>query len=260
MHVIQIKTPQQIDGIRKSSKLAAEVLKYLAVFLRVGITTEELNQIAHKYIIDHGAIPAPLGYNGYPKSICTSVNNIVCHGIPSKDQTLKDGDIINLDITTILNGFYGDTSATYTIGNVSPEVKKLIETTKESLNKSIKCLKPGKYLNDCVGKIIEPLAKSRGYSIVRELGGHGVGLMFHEDPFVYHYDTKKKDVILKPGMIFTIEPMINGSPDARVTMDAIDGWTIRTYDGSVSAQFEHTVLITQNGSEILTSFQENFNH
>jgi methionyl aminopeptidase len=247
-----IKTEAQIEGVRKSSKLAAQTLEYLSSKLKAGISTQELNDIAHQYIIDHGAIPAPLGYSGYPRSICTSINNVVCHGIPEENTFLKEGDIINLDITTILNGFYGDTSKTYPIGKISPLAQKLIDTTKEALNKSIKSLKPGKYLNDCVGKIIEPLAESRGFSVVRELGGHGVGVKFHEDPFVYHYDLNKKDVLLKPGMIFTIEPMINASDDSRITIDRKDGWTIRTYDGSLSAQFEDTILITNTGYEVLT--------
>lgn len=250
--MIIIKTPVQIEGIRKSSKLAAEALKYLSTFVKPGISTEALNQVGHKYIIDHGAIPAPLNYEGYPKSVCISPNNIVCHGIPSKNEVLKEGDIVNLDITTILNGYYGDTSATFPVGKISQESQKLIDITRKCLNDSIKSLKPGKLLNDCVGKIIEPIAKKNGYSVVRELGGHGVGLSFHEDPFVFHFDTKQEKTILKPGMIFTIEPMINASKNPQVTLDRCDGWTIRTADGASSAQFEHTILITKTGYEILT--------
>ena len=159
---------------------------------------------------------------------------------------------MNLDVTTILNGFYGDTSVTLPVGKISSKAQKLITATKKSLDLSIKSLKPGKYLNDCVGKIIQPYIKNKGYSVVRELGGHGVGLKFHEDPFVFHFDIKKKDVLLKPGMIFTIEPMVNDSPDYRIILDKKDGWTIRTFNGSISAQFEHTILITDSGSEILT--------
>ena len=250
--MIIIKTSQQIEGIRKSSHLAAETLRYLSGFLKVGISTEELNKIAHQYIIDHHAIPAPLNYGGFPKSICTSINNVVCHGIPSKNEILKEGDIINLDITTILNGFYGDTSATFAVGKISPQAQKLIEVTKKSMNLSIDSLKPGRILNDCVGKIIQPYVEKFGFSVVKELGGHGVGIKFHEDPFVYHYDSPKEKVLLKAGMIFTIEPMINASSDHRVTLDDHDSWTIRTFDGSLSAQFEHTVLITPTGHEILT--------
>jgi len=251
--MIIIKTPTQIEGIRKSSHLAAETLKYLSAFVKPGISTEALNQVGHKYIIDHGAIPAPLNYNGFPKSICTSINNIVCHGIPSSKEILKEGDIINLDVTTILNSYYGDVSATFPVGKISPKSQKLIDISKKCLNDSIKSLKPGKYLNDCVGKIIEPVAKKNGYSVVQDLGGHGVGINFHEDPFVYHFDTHQEKVILKPGMIFTIEPMINDSLNCQITLDRHDGWTIRTLDGCNSAQFEHTVLITKNGYEILTT-------
>jgi len=247
-----IKNQIQIEGIRKSSKLAAQVLKYLTAFVKPGVSTNELNNLAHKYIVDHGAIPAPLGYKGYPKSICTSINNVVCHGIPSDKEILKEGDIVNIDVTTILDGFYGDTSITLPVGKISLEAQKLIDATKKSLDLSIRSLKPGKYLNDCVGKIIQPYIEDKGYSVVRELGGHGVGVKFHEDPFVFHFDIRKNDVLLKPGMIFTIEPMVNASSQPYVFMDKKDGWTIRTFDESLSAQFEHTVLITDSGFEILT--------
>jgi methionyl aminopeptidase len=250
--VIIIKTSQQIDGIRRSSKLAAETLNYLSSFVKPGISTEKLNTLAHRYIISHHAIPAPLNYGGFPKSICTSVNDVVCHGIPSKKEILKEGDIINLDVTTILGGFYGDTSATFQVGKISSSAQKLIDVTKKSMDLAIDYLKPGRVLNNCVGKIIETYVKKFGFSVVCELGGHGVGVKFHEDPFVYHFDYPKDQVILKPGMIFTIEPMINASSDHRVTLDQNDSWTIRTFDHSLSAQFEHTVLITKTGHEILT--------
>jgi len=250
--MVIIKTANQIKGIRQSSKLAAKTLNYLSGFLKPGISTEELNRLGHEYIISHKAIPAPLGYGGFPKSICTSVNNVVCHGIPSSNVTLKEGDIINIDITTILNGYYGDTSASYPIGKVSPLAKLLLNVPKQSLDLAIKSLKPGKYLNDCVGKVIEPFVEKHGFSVVKDLGGHGVGLKFHEDPFVFHFDTKRNDVILKPGMIFTIEPMINASSEWRITIDKFDGWTVRTADGSLSCQFEHTILITKTGAEVLT--------
>ncbi|MDD4937590.1 MAG: type I methionyl aminopeptidase [Candidatus Shapirobacteria bacterium] len=250
--MITIKTPTQIEGIKKSSQLAAKTLKYLSTFVAPGISTQKLNDLAHQFIVDHGAIPAPLNYNGFPKSICTSVNNVVCHGIPSPDQILKKGDIINLDITTILDGFYGDVSASFPVGKIDKSAQKLIDITKQSLNLSIRSLKPGKILNDCVGKIIQPFVQKHGFSVVRELGGHGVGLKFHEDPFVFHFDIKKDDVILKPGMIFTVEPMINASPNSNITFDKKDGWTVRTFDNSLSAQFEHTVLITDTSYKILT--------
>ncbi|MDD4785435.1 MAG: type I methionyl aminopeptidase [Candidatus Shapirobacteria bacterium] len=250
--MIIIKNSVQIEGIRRSSKLAATTLHYLSKFVKPGISTEKLNELGHKFIIDHNAIPAPLNYSGFPKSICTSINNIVCHGIPSPNEVLKEGDIINIDVTTILNGFYGDVSATFPVGKVAKNTQKLIDVTKKCLNYSIKSLKPGKLLNDCVGKIIEPIAKKNNYSVVRELGGHGVGLSFHEDPFVFHFNTNQEKVVLKEGMIFTIEPMINASPNYQIVLDHHDGWTIRTLDGSLSAQFEHTILITKNGYEILT--------
>jgi methionyl aminopeptidase len=250
--VIIIKTAPQIEGIRRSSKLATKTLDYLSAFVKPEISTQKINDLAHKFIISHHAIPAPLNYGGFPKSICTSINDVVCHGIPSKKEILKEGDIVNLDITTILDGFYGDTSATFPVGKISSGAQKLIDVTKKSMDLAIDYLKPGRVLNDCVGNIIQPYVQSFGFSVVRELGGHGVGVKFHEDPFVYHFDYPKDQVILKPGMIFTVEPMINASPDHRVTLDQNDSWTIRTFDHSLSAQFEHTVLITQTGHEILT--------
>lgn len=250
--MVIIKTPEQINGIRRSCVLAAQTLKYVAAFVKPGVTTESLNQLAHQFIIDHKANPAPLNYGGFPKSICTSINNVVCHGIPSSQSTLKDGDIINLDITTILNGYYGDTSATYPVGQVSQSASLLLKRTQTSLDLAINSLKPGKSLNESVGQIIDPYVSQFKYTPVRELGGHGVGLKFHEDPFVFHYDHPQGDVILQPGMIFTVEPMINASLNWHVTVDKIDGWTVRTRDGSLSCQFEHTVLITPTGCEVLT--------
>lgn len=250
--MISIKSPTQIAGIRASSKLAAATLAYTASFVKAGISTDFLNQKAHDYILSHHAIPAPLNYNGFPKSICTSINDVVCHGIPSKKEILKVGDIINLDITTILDGYYGDVSASYPVGKIDKESALLLERTKKALDLAIKSVKPGKYLNECVGKVIEDFVTPFGYSPVRDLGGHGVGLKFHEDPFVFHFNTPQNHILLKPGMVFTIEPMINASKDWRVYVDADDSWTIRTEDGSRSAQFEHTILVTNSGVEILT--------
>jgi methionyl aminopeptidase len=250
--MVIIKNAEQIAGIRRSCILAAKTLNYVSAFIKPGITTEYLNQLAHKYIIEHNAIPAPLNYDGFPKSICTSINNVVCHGIPSLKVILKEGDIINIDVTTILDGFYGDTDATFGVGKISPEAKLLLKRTKNSLDLAINSLKPNKTLNICVGKVIEEYVTQFGYTPVRELGGHGVGLKFHEDPFVFHYTNPNNDVVLKPGMIFTIEPMINASTDWHVTIDPKDGWTVRTRDGSLSCQFEHTILITSTGAEVLT--------
>lgn len=250
--MIIIKSQKQIEGIRTSSKLATETLDHVSKYIKPGINTEELNTIAHDFIIKNGAIPAPLNYNKFPKSICTSINNVVCHGIPSIKDVLKSGNIINIDITTILNGYFGDTSATYPVGKISSLAQSLIDKTKESMMLAIHALKPGLKLNDCVGKIIENYLKPFGFTPVHDLGGHGVGLKFHEDPFVYHFNTNNQNVVLKPGMIFTIEPMINASLNWHVTFDQDDGWTVCTQDGSLSAQFEHTVLITSTGYEILT--------
>ena len=250
--MILIKTSPQIEGIRASSKLAAAILKYTASFIKAGISTDLLNQKAHDYIIARKAIPAPLNYGGFPKSICTSINNVVCHGIPSKKEILKEGDIINIDVTTILNGYFGDTSATYSVGKVSEAARLLIDRTKASLDLAIKSIKAGKYLNECVGKVIENYITPFGYSAVRDLGGHGVGLKFHEDPFIFHYNNPLNHILLKAGMIFTIEPMINASENWHVYQDKKDGWTIRTEDNSLSAQFEHTILVTNSGAEILT--------
>jgi len=251
--MIIIKNEIQIEGIKKSCQLASETLKYTSKFIKPGISTQALNDVAHQYIVSHNAIPAPLNYNGFPKSICTSVNSTVCHGIPSEKEILKNGDIINIDITTILDNYYGDVSATYAVGTIDDKTKQLIEVVKKSLDKSISCLAPNKYLNDCVGKIIEPFVKQYGYSVVKELGGHGVGIDFHEDPFVYHFDNGQKDVLLKPGMIFTIEPMINECHDWRIKLDKYDGWTIHSASGCLSAQFEHTILITKTGYKVLTT-------
>lgn len=250
--MITIKTEKQIEGLRRSGQLAAKTLIFASKMVKPGVSTEEINIAVHKFILDAKAIPAPLNYNGFPKSICTSINNVICHGIPSSKEILKERDIVNIDITTILDGYYGDTSATYAVGKISVENQKFIDRTQESLNLVISSLKPGKVLNDCVGKVIEKHLLPFGYGIVKELGGHGIGTSFHEDPFVFHYDIGRDDVILRPGMVFTVEPMITATSDARVTLDRQDRWTVRTRSGQNSAQFEHTLLITPNGAEILT--------
>lgn len=250
--MIIIKTPDQVEGIRKSSKLAAETLIFASNLVKPGVSTLDINSQTHQFIVNSGATPAPLGYQGFPKSTCISINNVVCHGIPSATKILREGDIVNIDVTTILNGFYGDTSATFTVGQVSPLTQKLISVTQEALALSIKSLKPGSLLNDCVGKVIQPFVEQNNFSVVRDLGGHGVGVGFHEDPFVFHFNAPFDKTVLQPGMTFTIEPMVNASTDYRITLDKADGWTIYTYDGSLSAQFEHTILITDTGYEILT--------
>lgn len=253
--MIIIKTPEQIEGIRRSCQLAARVLDFTSQLIKPGVSTQYLNDQAHQFTFDNHAISAPLNYNGFPKSICTSINNIVCHGIPSDKVILKEGDIINIDITTILKGYYGDTSATFPVGNISPLAKQLLKVTQDSLYRAIDSIKIGKSLNECVGQVIEKYVLPFGFAPVRDLGGHGVGVKFHEDPFVFHYQTKSQDTTIKEGMTFTIEPMINASRDWRVILDSHDGWTIRTADGSLSAQFEHTILTTKDGVEILTKLE-----
>lgn len=247
---IIIKTPEQIEGIRKSSRLAANVLKYIEPYVVAGVSTEHLDNLILKYIEDNGAISATLGYNGFPKASCISLNEVVCHGIPSESIILKEGDIVNIDVTTILNGYYGDTSTMFLIGNVSDEAMKLVEATKHCLNLGIQQVKPGAYFGD-IGFVIARYAHSKGYSVVYEFCGHGVGIDFHEEPQVEHIARRGSGKKMREGMIFTVEPMINtGKP--RVTIDTKDGWTARTIDGKLSAQFEHTVLVTPTGYEILT--------
>ncbi|MDH4467389.1 MAG: type I methionyl aminopeptidase [Bacteriovoracaceae bacterium] len=246
---IIIKNETDIAGMRAAGKLAAQCLNHVANSLRMGISTEELNTIAHQFITAHGAYPAPLNYHGFPKSICTSRNDVICHGIPSLIEVIQDGDIINLDITVRLNGYHGDTSKTYLIGNVNPGTRKLVQVTEECLMESIKQVRDGSRLGD-VGAVIQEIAQSNGFTVVRDFCGHGIGLEFHEPPQVLHYGKRGMGVELKAGMIFTIEPMINmGSHRSRVLSD---GWTAVTIDGKPSAQFEHTLLVTQHGCEILT--------
>lgn len=250
MEKIIIKTPEQIEGIRKSSKLAGQTLEYIAEFVKEGVSTEFLDRKIDEYIRENGAIPATLGYGGYPKSSCISLNEVVCHGIPSEKTLLKDGDILNIDVTTILNGYYGDTSKMYTVGNVSPVALELIEVTKHCMNLGIQQVKPGNQFGN-IGFAISKYVKSKGFSVVYEFCGHGVGVNFHEEPQIDHTSRRNTGPIMKPGMTFTIEPMINqGRPGTIV--DKNDGWTARTVDNKLSAQFEHTILITENGYEVLT--------
>ncbi|GET33564.1 methionine aminopeptidase [Prolixibacter bellariivorans] len=253
---IRIKTQEQIDGIRKSSKLAAETLKFIEPHVKEGVTTEHLDNLIHQFILDHGAIPATLNYNGYPKSSCISLNEVVCHGIPSPDITLKNGDILNIDVTTILDGYYGDTSRMFTVGEVSEKAQKLIEVTKHCLDLAIQQVRPGNYLGN-IGYVISRYATSQGFSVVYEFCGHGVGVEFHEDPQVDHSSRKNSGPKMRPGMTFTIEPMINeGRP--RVKLDKHDGWTARTIDEQLSAQFEHTILVTETGFEVLTDISDEY--
>lgn len=246
---IIIKTAEQIEGIRRSSILAGETLNIVAHYVKEGVTTDFLNKICAEYVLDNHAKPATLGYHGYPKETCISLNDVICHGIPGKYE-LRDGDILNIDVTTILNGYYGDTSKMYTVGNITDHARKLIDVTKECLNIGIKeCYSGNKVGN--IGYKINKLATSNGFSVVYEFCGHGVGLRFHEEPEISHVDEKDSGPIFAPGMTFTIEPMINAGK-ARCKIDKKDGWTARTIDGKLSAQFEHTILITDTIPDILT--------
>lgn len=243
------KTPVQIEEIKKCGILVRNTLDMLDTKIKAGITTMEINDIVHEFTIKNGAKPAPLNYKGFPKSVCTSVNNVVCHGIPSNDVILKDGDIVNVDITSILNGFYADSNRMYTIGKPSEAAQKLMDVAKECLYIGIEQVKPYQRLNN-IGDRIDEHAQKHGYSVVRDLCGHGIGLQFHEEPEVVHYAQKEKGVLMLPGMIFTIEPMINEGGFKVKTLK--DKWTVITADDKLSAQWEHTVVVTEIGCEILT--------
>lgn len=245
-----IKTPKQIEGIRKAGKLNTMVLDKVAEVIKAGMSTEEINTLVHNLIIENGGIPAPLNYQGFPKSVCTSINDVVCHGIPSEDEILKDGDIVNVDVTTILDGYYADASRMFMIGNVKEEDKKLVEVTKECLELGLAAVKPWGRLGD-IGYVIDKHAREHGYEVVADIGGHGTGVEFHEDPYVCHIGEKDSGMLLVPGMVFTIEPMINMGKEDFYT-DEENGWTIRTEDGLPSAQWEYTILVTETGTEILT--------
>lgn len=248
--MVVLKSDKEIEEMRKSCQLAARVLVMIEDFIKPGISTLELNDICHRFITEKGAIPAPLNYRGFPKSICTSINDVVCHGIPSANAKLKEGDIINVDITTILDGYHGDTSKTFFVGEVSPRAKQLVEVTRQCLELGIAAVRPGARVGD-IGAAIQEHAKKHGYDVVREFVGHGIGKEFHEDPQIFHYGEKGKGVRLESGMVFTIEPMINeGHWKTKVRSD---GWTAVTVDGKLSAQFEHTIAIRSTGAvEILT--------
>ena len=246
---IIIKTAEQIEKMRIAGKLTADVIEMIGPFVKKGVTTNELNQICHDFIVnDQQAIPAPLNYHGFPKSICTSVNHVICHGIPN-DKKLKDGDIINVDITVIKDGYHGDSSVMFTVGKPSILAKRVIENARESLNIGIKMVKPGVKLGD-IGYAISKHAHDARFSVVQEYCGHGIGESFHEEPQVLHYGQRNTGVELKEGMIFTIEPMINtGKRHSKVLKD---DWTVVTKDKSLSAQWEHTLLVTATGVEVLT--------
>jgi methionyl aminopeptidase len=247
--MIQIKSKREIEIMKLSCQLAAKTLNYIDDKLEIGMTTEDVNALCHDFIVANDAYPSPLNYHGFPKSVCTSLNEVICHGIPSKKDKLKDGDLLNIDVTTYLNNFHGDTNRTYFIGNVAPQKRELVKVTYESMMAAIAICKPGARMGD-IGAIIEEMAHGHGYTVVQEYCGHGIGREFHEDPQVLHYGEKGTGAEMKPGMTFTIEPMINiGKRHCKVLKD---GWTVVTKDKKASAQFEHTILITETGHEILT--------
>ena len=245
-----IKTPEQIEKIKESATINTAVLDLVSKNIKAGMSTEEINTIVHDFTVSQGAIPAPLNFQGYPKSVCTSVNDEVCHGIPSEKVILEEGDIVNVDVSTIYNGYYSDASRMFMIGNVNEEDAKLVRVAKECLDKGLEAVKPWGFLGD-IGAAVQEHAEANGFSVVRAFGGHGVGIKFHEDPFVAHVGNKGEGMVLVPGMIFTIEPMINQG-DYEVFVDEDDEWTVFTEDGGYSAQWEYTVLVTEDGAEIIS--------
>lgn len=244
-----LKNAEQIKKIKESAKINIAVLDYVAEHIKAGISTAEIDKWVYDITTKMGGVPAPLNFEGFPKSVCTSINNEVCHGIPSEDVIIKDGDIINVDVSTNLNGYFSDSSRMFCIGNVSEENRKLVEETKNAVYEGLKQVKPWGFLGD-MGQAVNDYVKSKGYSVVREVGGHGIGLEFHEDPWVSYISKKGTEMLMVPGMIFTIEPMVNaGKPD--IFVDEDNSWTIYTEDNSMSAQWEIQVLVTEDGYEII---------
>ena len=244
-----IKTPEQIEKIKESCKINIAVLDYVAENIKVGMSTQDIDDLVSSKTAELGAIAAPLNYEGYPKSVCTSINEVVCHGIPSKDVILREGDIINVDCSTIYKGYFSDSSRMFCIGEVSPEKKKLVDVVKECCEIGLEKVKPWGFLGD-MGQAVHEHAVRNGYSVVREIGGHGVGLQFHEDPWVSYVSKAGEEMLMVPGMIFTIEPMVNMGTD-KVILNKEDKWTITTADKKPSAQWEIMVLVTEEGAEVL---------
>ncbi|MGM0561966.1 MAG: type I methionyl aminopeptidase [Pseudomonadota bacterium] len=247
---ITIHPAEDFEGMRRAGILAAETLDYITPYVKPGVTTGELDRLCHDFIVDHGATPAPLNYKGFPKSVCTSINHVVCHGIPSEERKLRDGDIMNIDVTVILDGWHGDTSRMFLIGDKVPvKARKLVEVTYEAMMRGIKAVKPGATLGD-IGHAIQSYVEENRYSVVRDFCGHGLGTVFHEAPSVLHYGKPGEGVVLQEGMFFTIEPMVNtGRYDVKILED---GWTAVTRDRSLSAQFEHSLGVTSDGHEVFT--------
>lgn len=246
---IELLSSRELDKMRQAGRLAAELLNHLEPMVKPGVSTLELNDEAERWTLAHKAKSAPLGYKGFPKSLCTSINEVVCHGIPSAKQVLKEGDIINIDVTPLVDGYHGDTSKTFFVGKPSPIAKKLVEVTLECLNRGIAEVKPGARIGD-IGAAIQEYAEGEGFSVVRNFAGHGVHRIFHTAPEILHYGRRGTGKRLRPGMVFTIEPMINEGTWEVEVLD--DGWTAVTLDRKLSAQFEHTVAVTESGVEILT--------
>jgi methionyl aminopeptidase len=244
----EVKDAETIERMRVVGRLAGQALVEVSKHIAPGVSTDELDRLGHEYLCDHGAYPSPLGYRGFPKSLCTSVNEVICHGIPDSRE-LRDGDIVNVDITAYLDGVHGDTDATYPVGEIDEASRLLMERTEEALNRAIKAVKPGRQIN-VIGRVIESYAKRFGYGVVREFTGHGIGTAFHSGLVVPHYDSDQHNTVIEPGMTFTIEPMLTLGSAAWDMWD--DGWTVLTRDRSRSAQFEHTLLVTETGAEILT--------
>lgn len=248
---VRIKTPDEIEKMRVAGRMAAEVLEMIGDYVVPGVTTEELDKLCHDHIVDvQKAVPACLGYRGFPKSICTSVNQVICHGIPSAKKKLKKGDIINIDVTVIYDDYHGDTSKMYFVGKKLPHAERLVKITQECLYKGIDIVKPGITLGD-IGHVIQSHAEKNHYSIVKDYCGHGIGKVFHEEPQVLHYGRPGQGLELKEGMTFTIEPMLNAGNE--LTRLKSDGWTVETRDGRLSAQWEHTMAVTKNGVEVFTA-------
>lgn len=246
---VAVKDPETVERMRVAGRIAADAMAAAAERIAPGVTTDELDAVAHEYLLDHGAYPSPLGYKGFPKSVCTSVNEVICHGIPDA-RPLEDGDIVNIDVTAFVDGVHGDTDATYLVGDVDEESRLLVERTHEAMMRGIRAARPGREIN-VIGRVIESFAKRFGYGVVRDFTGHGIGLEFHSGLIVPHYDAAPSyATLIEPGMTFTIEPMLNlGTHEWRMWDDS---WTVVTRDGRRSAQFEHTIVITDDGNEILT--------
>ena len=245
-----LKTPEQIEMIKKSAALNTAVLDHVAAHIHAGMSTAEIDKLVYDFTTEHGGIPAPLNYEGFPKSVCTSINNVICHGIPSEHEILIDGDIINVDVSTILNGYFSDASRMFTIGEVSPEAERIVRVTKECVELGLKAAKPWGHLGD-IAYAINSHAQENGYSVVEEIGGHGIGLEFHEEPWIGYHTKPGTEMLIVPGMTFTIEPMVNAGTE-RIYTDQENGWEVYTLDGEPSAQWEYQVAVTEDGVEVLS--------